>query len=210
MVQPRFPLVFTLALCAGLLPRGAAAAPPAEAGERCEAAVATAIREARGKGVHDVQFDSARRVMSPGDNEEIGVKGEGHYRGAAGSTAFSYSCAFSGSTGRTSGVLFRETGRVAGAAGSGAAAWQPDLVNLNPRACETAVAALLKQRHPRVTGIQFEADTRRLSAADEGRTAMEGGGRLQRAPGMAAQGFDYRCDFERGSQRIAKVDAAER
>lgn len=209
MVQPVFPLVFTLALCAGLLPQRAAAAAPAEAGERCEAAVADAIREARGKGVRDVQFDSARRVMAPGDHEEIGVKGEGHYRGTAGSVAFSYTCAFSGSTGHTSGVMFRETGGTA-TAGSAPANWQPDLVNLNPRACETAVAALLKQRHPRVTGIQFEADTRRLSAADEGRTAMQGGGRLQRAPGMAAQGFDYRCDFERGSQRIAKVDAAER
>jgi hypothetical protein len=199
MVQP-LPLL-VLAVLAGL--STAARAAPAEAGERCEAAVAEAIREARGKGVEDVKFDTARRVLTSGDNEEIGVKGEGHYRSRAGSAAFSYSCAFSGRSGRTSGVLFRETG--AGAASN----WQPDLVNLNPRACETAVAALLKERHPRVTGIQFEADSRRLRAAEEGRTAMEGGGRLQRAPGMAAQGFNYRCDFERGSQNVAKVDATD-
>lgn len=201
MVQPL--LLLVLAVLAGLSSTPARAA-PAEAAERCEAAVAEAIREARGKGVEDVKFDTARRVLTSGDNEEIGVKGEGHYRSRAGSAAFNYSCAFSGRSGRTSGVLFRETG------GAGAASnWQPDLVNLNPRACETAVAALLKERHPRVTGIQFESDTRRLRAADEGRTAMEGGGRLQRAPGMAAQGFSYRCDFERGSQRVAKVDATD-
>lgn len=200
MVQP-LPLL-VLALLASLSHTTAAA--PAEAGERCESAVAEAIREARGKDVGDVQFDSARRILTSGDNEEIGVKGEGHYRNRAGGAAFSYSCAFSSRTGRTSGVLFRENG------GAGAPSrWQPDLVNVSPRACETAVVALLKERHPRVTGIQFVSDTRRLRAADEGRTAMEGGGRLRRAPGMAEQGFSYRCDFERGSQRIAKVDAAD-
>jgi hypothetical protein len=202
MVKPLSLLV--LAVLAGLSHQAARAA-SSEAGERCEAAVADAIREARGQGVQDVQFDSARRVLAPGDNEEIGVKGEGHYRSRAGSAAFSYSCAFSGRTGHTSGVLFRESDGSTPAARN----WQPDLLNLNPRACETAVAAALKGRHPRVTGIQFEADTRRLSAADEGRTAMEGGGRLQRAPGMAAQAFSYRCDFERGSQRIARVDTAD-
>lgn len=205
-MTPRRPaLLIVLAL--GIVSAAQAADRP-EAGDRCEAAVADAIRTARGKDVQDVQFSGAHRVMSAGDHEEIGVKGEGRYRARAGTVGFSYTCAYSASTGKTSGVLFRETGGP-GAGAVVASDWQPDLLNLNPVACETAVATVLKDRYPRVEGINFNADSRRLRPATQGRTAMDGQGRLQRAPGMAARGFRYSCEFERGSARVARADARD-
>ena len=179
---------------------------PPDAAERCEAAVADALREARGKAVQEIHFRPEHRAVNGADSEEIGVKGEGRYRLPAGTIDFSYSCAVHPRSGRTSGVLFRELG---GPPSAAAAGWQPDLVHLNPLACETAVADVLKDRHPRVTGISFSGDTRRLVAAERGRTAMEGRGQLRRAEGMAARPFGYRCEFERGSPQVVRAVASD-
>lgn len=195
-----------LALVTVLSAASTAQAATPEASDRCESAVADAIRSARGKAVQDVRFSSEHRAVTAADDEEIGVKGEGRYRMAVGSVEFSYSCAFSPRSGRTSAVLFREAG---GPPSLTQAGWQPDLENLNPVACETSVAAALKKRHPRVTGIQFSGDSRRLLPAQQGRTAMEGAGQLRRAEGMTPRPFSYRCEFERGSSRIARADTTD-
>jgi len=185
----------------------AAAAAPDSAGERCESAVAETVRRMRGPRAQEVQFVGAKRAVSPSGDDEIGVKGEGRYSGPnSGTTSFAYSCAFNPKTGGTSGVLFRDTGTPQ----SADAAWQPDLTHLAPRECESAAAAALKDKYPRVGHIAFDPATRQLRPAPNDHTSLEGGGAVVRAPGMNAVPFSYRCEVETRSGRIVGVQTTDR
>jgi len=209
MPNPLHPFIAALtAACAA----GAMAATPAAdaaktggatAGERCEAAVAETVRRLRGRDAQEVEFVGARRAVTPPvDDEETGVKGEGRYRGARGATSFAYSCAFNEASGTTSGGVIRDTG---GARAGSQAAWEPDLTNVSPEACETAAAKALKQKYPRVGRIVFGSDTRQLQPAPQARTSLEGQGAVQRAPGMNAVPFRYRCEYETASGKVVSV-----
>jgi hypothetical protein len=191
---------------------GALAATPPEppkAGERCEAAVADTVRRMRGREAQEVEFVGAKRVLTPtGEEEETGVKGEGRYRGpGTAAMGFSYSCAYNAKTGATSGVVFRETG--APRAGGGDAAWEPDLAHFSPEDCETAAASQLKQKYPRIGRIAFGSDSRQLSPAPNAHTQVEGQGALQRAPGMNATPFRYRCEIETRSGKVVSVQTSD-
>jgi hypothetical protein len=194
----------SVTLAADPSPVAAAASSPAvgaeSAGERCEAAVTETVRHMRGDDARQVQFVRARRSVLPPVEDETDVKGEGTYRGASGAArAFSYSCAYNVKSGTTSGVVFRDAGAGrsdAQAAQAAEARWQPDLSNLSPEACETAVAAVLKSKHPRVGRIAFGSDSRKLRPAANGHTVMEGQGSVGRAPGMSLIAFNYVCEFE--------------
>ncbi|MBL8340958.1 MAG: hypothetical protein JNL30_05760 [Rubrivivax sp.] len=180
----------------------------ARAHERCEASVAETLRKLRGRQADDVQFAPGQRVVVPADDADIGVKGAGRYRsvGVAGRAAgaghsFTFSCTFNTRTGLASGVVLRETG---GAASPDA--WQPDLSRVSPEACESAVAQHLKSRHPRVASIALEPDTRRLEpGADERTVLLLGQGAVQRAAGMNAVPFTYRCELDARSGRVMVV-----
>lgn len=175
------------------------------AAEACEKAVADAVREARGAQAQDVQFSSSLRRLSPLPGNETAVKGEGRYHDGSGAArGFTYTCAFNADTGAAGGVLFREAaaGRPADAP---AQAWQPDLTNLSPEACETAAAAALKRKYPRVEGITFVSDSRELRPGQAGYTSLEGRGSLMRAAGMRAVPFTYRCEVESRSGKVVGV-----
>lgn len=181
-----------------------------KAGERCEAAVAETIRRMRGRDAQEVEFVGAKRALTPAldDEDETAVKGEGRYRAAAGGTvSFSYSCAFNARTGATSGVVFRDTGRVGAAADT--VAWQPDLSQFTPDACEAATAAALKSKYPRIGTINFDAGTRQLRPTASDNTSLEGRGALVRAPGMNAAPFSYRCEFEPRGGKVVSVQTRE-
>jgi hypothetical protein len=201
------PLITVVALlgCGGA---ARAAAPDAgKAGERCEAAVETTLRDLRGREFQSVEFAAARRSVTALTEEETAVKGEGRYRlkGGAGHP-FSYTCSVNPQSGATSGVLLREL-RPAPAAP--ARAWQPDIAKLSPADCQSAIVAVLKERHPRVAGIVFDADARSLEPAENDATALTGRGVMQRAPGMNAATFRYRCEFEPKRGRIVEAQAIE-
>jgi hypothetical protein len=175
------------------------------AGERCEAAVTDTIREMRGDDGRQVQFVRARRSVLPPVNDETDVKGEGSYRGgSAAARTFSYRCAYNVKSDTTSGVVFKDIGPARADTGA-ETRWQPDLSALSPEACEAAVASVLKSKHPRVGRIAFGSDSRKLRAATNGRTAMEGEGSVQRAPGMNLIAFNYVCEYE---PRTGKVVVA--
>ena len=198
------PLVAVLALNAA--GAHAAAPDPARATERCEGEVADTIKRMRGKDVAAVQFTAGARALSATVDDEIGVRGEGRYRrGGGAAVAFTYSCAFNGTTGATSGVVFRET------AGEGpdTASWQPDLTHVSPEACESAVAAVLKERHPRVGRIVFGSESRSLQPAANARVGLLGQGAVQPAPGMNAVPFNYRCEIDPRSGRVLQAQASE-
>lgn len=179
-----------------------------KAAERCEDAVAETIKNIRGRDAHEVQFVGAKRTLSPRGGDETGVKGEGRYRGAAGgSVSFTYTCAFNAQTGATSGVLFRETGGTR-ASVSAEQAWQPDLTKVSPEACETATAAALKDKYPRVGRIAFGSDTRQLRPAPNAHISLEGQGAVQPAPGMNSSPFKYRCEFEGRSGKLVSVQTS--
>jgi len=197
-------------LLLSLLAGASAAAPTdaAKAADRCEADVADTIRRMRGKDVQELQFTATKRVLQPATDDETGVRGEGRYRaGTSGNTVtFTYSCAFNAKSETTSGVLFREN--LAGRAAP-EKEFLPDLTNLSPEACESAAAADLKLRHPRVGRINFGSDSRRIGPGQNGQVQLEGKGAVERAPGMNAIPFSYSCQVEPRSGRIASVQTLE-
>ncbi|MEO8155608.1 MAG: hypothetical protein ABI605_21290 [Rhizobacter sp.] len=203
----------TLCIAAALfvLSATACAAPvPADAGKAadgCEAAVTDTIKEMRGRDAQEVQFSKDKRVLAPTTGEDTDVKGAGRYRNNTGaSMPFTYGCAYNAKTGATSGIVFRDAG---GLRPTEEKPWQPDLANVSPEACETAVAADLKNKHPRVGRIAFGSDSRQLRPAPGGRSSLEGVGAIERAPGMNLVQFSYRCEFEPGNGKIVAVQTIE-
>ena len=187
-----------------------AAADLSEAAPRCEAEVTKTLQRLHGRDFRDVRFDAARRQVALADADDAAVRGEGRWTGGGGIATFRYSCAYNAKTGEASGVVLNET-RPARAAGAAAAdaSWEPDMTKVTPAACESAAAAQIKERNPRVARIAFDADTRRLLPADAGRIGLEGLGALQRAPGMSAQSFNYRCEFDGRNGRVVAVSTRE-
>lgn len=202
----------SLFICAALTSASLAAnaALPADAtkaAESCEAAVTETIKEMRGREASDIQFQKDKRVLAPTTGEETDVKGAGRYRGAGGAAMpFTYGCAYNGKSGDTSGIVFRDA---AAQRSTEEKAWQPDLLSVSPEACETAVAAALKTKHPRVGRIAFGSDSRQLRPAPAGRSSLEGIGAVQRAPGMSLAQFSYRCEFEPGNGKLVAVQTLE-
>jgi len=170
--------------------------------------VANTIQRMRGREAKEVQFVAARRVLTPQSDDETAIRGEGRYRAAGGaSVGFTYGCAYSAASDSTSGVVFRETaGQRAAAAEK---AFDPDLTNVSPQACESAAAAALKKLHPRVARINFGSDSRRLQPAEFGRVEMTGAGSVERAPGMNLVPFSYRCEVEPRSGRVVAISTKE-
>lgn len=200
-------LLFTSILACSGVAYAAMPANAAKAADSCEAAVTETIKEMRGRDASEVQFQKDKRVLSPTTGEETDVKGVGRYRNAAGaSTPFTYGCAYNDKTGATSGIVFRDAG---GPRASEEKTWQPNLMSVSPEACETAVAAALKQKHPRVGRIAFGSDSRQLRPAPAGHSSLEGIGAVQRAPGMSLVQFSYRCEFEPHNGKLVAVQTLE-
>jgi hypothetical protein len=193
--QATAPAKAASAVTAAPLPALSAADASRRAAEACEQSVADTVRVIRDKKEMELQFIGAQRSLSTTQSDETGVKGEGRYRAPGGRlTPFTYTCTFNAKTGATSGVMFKEKGVAPTAAV--APAWQPDLNKVSPEACETAVAATLKRKYPRVDRIALDAASRQLVQGPEGRSQLRGTGAVVRAPGMHAIPLSYRCDFD--------------
>jgi hypothetical protein len=176
-----------------------------QAGARCEQAVAETVTRMRGRDAKEVNFVAAKRVVMPAtEGQELAVRGEGRYRERPGSRGveFTYQCAFDVTTGATSGVVFRDESAPSVRPQQ---AWEPDLTHMSPDACETAAVAQLKEKYPRIGRIAFGSDSRRLRPAPNEHTSLEGQGAMQRAPGMNAVPFTYRCEFESTSGKLVGV-----
>jgi hypothetical protein len=174
-----------------------------KAADDCEAAVAESVKRMRGRDAQDVQFVKSKRVITPSTDEETSLKGEGRYRGAGGKAMpFSYSCALNTKTGATSGVVFRELAQAE------EKPFQPDLTNVSVQDCEGAAAATLKSKNPRAGRIVLDAESRQLRPAANEHIALEGRGAVERAPGMNAAPFTYRCEVEPRSGRIVSVQTS--
>jgi hypothetical protein len=193
-----------------ILAAGSAVSAPqddAKATEQCEAAVAETVRRLRGRDAQEVQFVASKRALAAMTDDETGVKGEGRYRGAAGrSVSFNYSCAFNAKNGTTSGVVLREVGAAAAGAEK---AWQPDMTHVSPQACESAVAAALKDKHPRLGRVAFGSDTRRMRPAANNIVLLEGRGAVERAPGMNSIPFSYACEVDTRNGKVVGVQTSE-
>jgi len=200
-------IAFLTLLLSSAAARAAVPADGNKAAESCEAAVVDTIKEMRGRDAQDVQFSKDKRLLTPTTGDDTDVKGAGRYRSAAGtSLPFTYGCAYNTQTGATSGIVFRDAG---GARTTPEKPWEPDLANVSPEACEAAVAADLKSKHPRVGRIAFGSDSRQLRQAPAGRSSLEGMGAVERAPGMSLVQFSYRCEFEPGNAKIVAVQTTE-
>ena len=172
----------------------------------CEAEVTDTVHQMRARDAQQLEFIAAKRVLVPTQNDEVGVKGEGRYRRAAGgAVSFTYSCAFNLKTGKTSGALFNETGQ---ASTANAVTWQPDLSRLSPQDCELAVATMLRDRHPRGSNLAFNSGSRQLKPAANGRVLLLGKGSMERGPGMRASAVNYQCELDDRSGRILQAEAS--
>lgn len=205
MLKPHSLLAIAL-LASVLRPAAAAPADAAKATDRCETEVTETIRRMRGREAKEVQFLAARRVLLPSGEDETAIKGEGRYRGAAGSVSFTYSCAYSAATDATSGVVFRDAGATRAVPEK---AFEPDLTNVSPEACEAEAAGALKKLHPRVGRINFGADSRRMQPGSNGRIELVGRGSVERAPGMNLIPFSYRCQVEPRSGKVVDISTSE-
>lgn len=203
----KLPTLLASALFATVVLRvSAAPADTAKATDRCETEVSETIRRMRGPNAKEVQFLAAKRVLLPSGDDETAIKGEGRYRGAAGSVSFTYSCAYNAASDATSGVVFRDAGAARAAPEK---AFEPDLTNVSPEACEAAAASALKRLHPRVGRINFGADSRRMQPGTNGRVDLVGKGSVERAPGMNLIPFSYRCEVEPRSGRVTAISTKE-
>lgn len=183
------------------------AAPQQAAVEACEEQVSRTVQRDR-DGARQVQFVGAKRTLSAISDEETGIKGEGRYRSRAGAiTPFTYSCVFNPRTGEASGVVFSEAAAAPPPSVIGTAS--SDAPIASTEACESAVAQALKDKHPRASRIVFGSDTRTLRPAPNARTAMEGEGAVDRAPGMSAMRFSYRCLYDARSGKVERVQTSE-
>ena len=208
------PIPMAALLALGLACCGAAAQDNKRqaAAEACETEVTETVKRMRGRDVQDVQFVGNKRVLADVSEDETGINGQGRYRHrTGGQVPFTYSCMFNSRTNQTSGVMFRETtdpiaprSPVAKTAPTAAA---PPIASTE--ACEAAVAQSLKAKHPRASRIVFGSDTRAMRPAPESRTAMEGEGAVERAPGMSAVKFSYQCLFEPRSGKVERVQTSE-
>jgi hypothetical protein len=202
MNRPTICIAIALAACAGVA--RAEVVDIAEAAGRCEAEVTETLQRLHGKDARSARFDAARRQLTRSEGDDVAIRGEGRYVLAGGSAPFQYSCAYNLRSGEASGVVLRETG-----AAHAEQAWEPDLAKISPDACESATAALLKNRNPRASRIAFDAETRRLGPAADARISLEGQGALQRAPGMFSLPFTYRCEFDSRNGRVVAVQASD-
>ena len=202
------PLLILLSTARVALAAPAASTPAAtdpKPAERCETAVADTIREMRGKEARDIEFIAAQRSLLPATGDETTVKGAGRYKTAAtGVHSFTNRCAYNAESNETSGVVFRETGSTRPLVEK---AWEPDLSKVSPDACETAIAATLKDKYPRVGRIAFDAETRRLQPAPDDGTWLDGQGAVERAPGMNSIPFTYRGAFQARTGRLVSAKA---
>lgn len=202
--------VAILAALVGLSNPARAAPPDAAAAEKqtqaCEKAVSDNLRELRGSAAERIEFNPSQRAALPTQGEEIGIKGAGRYVRGKAEVPFTYRCTLNPETGETTGVVVSDK-RPAPARPVASAPLQPDLTKLSPAACETAIAAELKDRYPRVGRIAFGSDSRRLQAVPGGRTRLEGRGGVERAVGMNAVPFKYHCEFDDRTGQLVEMQA---
>ena len=205
-----------LIFIATMLAQGGAAAQDARqaAAEACESEVMRTVQQVRGRDAQQVQIVGSQRVLAPISDDDTGITGQGRYRNrAGGTTSFSYSCTYNARSNSTSGVLFRDTTTAAAPARRGsntepaAAAAEPPIASTD--ACESAVAKALQDKHPRASRIVFGSDTRTLRPAPESRTSIDGEGAIERAPGMSAVLFNYRCVLDARSGKVERVQTSD-
>jgi hypothetical protein len=173
--------------------------------QACQAAAVESLKKTRGKDADDVQFSGGARILNTPGSDEGTVKGEGRYKLSGRLQRFSYGCAVNLATGATAGAVIQESGSSAAAAAD--TPFQPDLSNLSPADCESAIALNLKRRYPRVGQISLDSESRRLSPGLDQRIVLDGRGAMQPAPGMLAVPIAYRCEIDPRSGRVLAVQA---
>jgi len=206
-----------LAACTALAASGAfaqgAASSPTGAGstavQGCEAAVRETLALKRG-GLVDANF-AGTPVRQPGlaGEGEIALRGEGRYKAAGATQAFSYLCNVDPRTGKVAGVVLRESAspgeRGAPAPARAAPAVEPEIGNVSPESCEAAAATALKRQWPQAERVQFSTESRRLEADAVGNTVLIGQGQALPMPGGAFTHFGYRCTAEPRSGRVVST-----
>jgi hypothetical protein len=197
-------------------PAASASAPPLAASEgpaACQKAAQGALRDTRG-AVEEVSFPGPPSVQAgTSDKDEYSYKGAGRYRVKPGAArAFTYSCRYNTSTGVVAGVVLRDepvSGAVATPSAGPARTIEPDLSHVSPEACESAAAAALQRRHPKVERISFDSALRQLKQSSSDRSSLQGQGDAVRVPGEPTTHFSYQCEFDPRNGRVIAVTATD-
>jgi hypothetical protein len=179
----------------------AAAGPSAAAASACERAARSTLNTSRADTV-EVSFSAPVVAPGPADAAEVVLRGAGRARSSAGTRSFSYSCSFDTRSGEVVGVVLRDAQGAAPQPAVAVRSVEPDLSNLSPPACESAAAAALKQRWPRVSRIAFNAGTRTMEQDSLGNAALQGQGTAQPAPDAPSTHFTYTCAVDPRNGRV--------
>ena len=173
-----------LVLAAQTAQAQATASAPAPAGSdalaRCERAVRQALMPQAGPTA-ELRL-SATPPRTPADGSASLLQGEGQWRDGSTLRKFSFSCNIDPHDSEAVGVVIRQANPPLAAQGAPKPVDDPDLSHLSPSACESGAALALHQRWPRVSQINFDPATRRLTQQSASRAELHGQGRARPAP----------------------------
>ncbi len=184
----------------------ASAPPPVTAGKDMGTSCEQAVRELlanKGNASVDVKFNGAPAAPKRTSSDEpVVLRGSGSWRAAGGEQrTFDYTCNADPRSGEAVGMVMRDTSP-ASAKAPAATNLEPDLSQLSPAVCESAVAATLKKRWPRVTEISFEAATRSVKQTTPNNAELRGRGRALTEPGSPHRLFGFECTFDTRDGRL--------
>lgn len=182
-------------------PTAALTSAPAEAVSSCERAVRDLLAT-KGNPSVEVSFNAppALQRRLSGD-EQMVLRGGGSWRGA-GMRTFDYTCNVDPRTFEAVGMVMRDTSPASAKAGPASTALEPDLTHLSPTVCESAIAATLKKRWPRVSEIGFESATRTVKQTSPRTAELHGRGRALPVQGAPHSHFGFNCEFDTRDGRL--------
>jgi hypothetical protein len=154
-----------------------------------------------------VRFSTTSSVPRPSsDSSQIVLQGEGQWREAATLRKFKYSCNLDPRSDDAVGVVIRPVDPPLAAQAEPKPIKDPDLSHLSPLACESGAAVALQRRWPRVSQINFDAETRTVTQQSSSRAELHGQGRARVAPeSPELRHFGFDCTFDPRDGRVIEM-----
>lgn len=180
-------------------PAPAAPAAAADAVAICERAARQSLTRQGALG-GEVKF--AGNQLAPAGEGRAALQGSGTWRNGSTVRRFDYSCNVDLRSPETVGVVLRDTTPAPAEPKPAAAPAEPDLSFVSPAACESAAAAALQKRWPRVSQIAFDPATRSLVQDSVVRAVLRGQGRALPGPGLPTTHFSFDCELDPRDGRV--------
>ncbi len=180
----------------------AAPAAPADAVALCERAARQSLTR-QGALAGELKF--AGNQLTPAGEGRAALQGSGTWRSGNTVRRFDYSCNVDLRSPETVGVVLRDTTPAPAEPKPAQPPAEPDLSFVSPAACESAAAAALQKRWPRVSQIAFDPATRSLAQDSVQRAVLRGQGRALPSTGAPTTHFSFDCELDPRDGRVLGV-----